>query len=140
MASKRSRGWRGGGEAHQSPRCSSRWHGRAVPARPARGCLGKTSPSHTGELTRSTSTGASSASSSSVRHSSRGAQRRQIPRGGITPISSGRKRSANPLGGASRERGGERFAQGGDGGGHRGWPERPGDGGDDPVASEIEER
>jgi hypothetical protein len=26
-----------------SPRCSSGWHGRVVPARPARGCLGKSS-------------------------------------------------------------------------------------------------
>jgi hypothetical protein len=36
---------RGEGDAHQSPRCSSGWHGRAVPARPAKGCLGKSSPS-----------------------------------------------------------------------------------------------
>jgi hypothetical protein len=34
------------GETHSpSPRCSSGWHGRAVPARPARGYLGKSSPS-----------------------------------------------------------------------------------------------
>jgi hypothetical protein len=132
MASKRSRRWRGEEEAHQTPRCSSGWHGRAVPARPARGCLGRSSPRRTGELTRSTSTGASSASSSSVRHSSRGAQRQQISREEITPISSGRKRSANPLREAGRGRGGEHFTQGGDGGGYRSRPEWPGGGGSDP--------
>jgi hypothetical protein len=52
-------------------------------------------------------------------------------RGGkITPISSGRMRPAIPLGGAGRGRGGECFAQGGDGGGHRSWLERQGGGGE----------
>jgi hypothetical protein len=32
--------------AHHTPRRMSRWHGRAVPARPARGYPGKTSPQH----------------------------------------------------------------------------------------------
>jgi hypothetical protein len=39
---------------------------------------------------------------------------------------------AIPLGGAGRGCSGEGFAQGGDGGGHRSWPEWPGDGGGDP--------
>jgi hypothetical protein len=47
-----------------------------------------------------------------------------------------------PFGGAGRGRGGECFAQGGDGGGHRSWPERPGGGGDpeSPVRSRGRER
>jgi hypothetical protein len=47
---------------HQSPRCSSGWHGRAGPARPARGCLGTSSPGCSGEISCNASTRGCSAS------------------------------------------------------------------------------
>jgi hypothetical protein len=45
-----------------------------------------------------------------------------------------------PFGGAGRGRRGECFAQGGDGGVHRSWPERPGGGGGEPESPEREGR
>jgi hypothetical protein len=90
----------------------------------------------TGEHTRSTNTGASSASSSSARHCIRGARRWWIPRGKTTQISSERRQSTIPIGGVERGRREECFAQGGDSGDHRGWPERPGGGGGDPASLE----
>jgi hypothetical protein len=44
------------------------------------------------------------------------------------------------FGGDGRGCWGEYFTQGGDGDGHWSWPDGPGDGSDDPVASEIEDR
>jgi hypothetical protein len=118
----------------------SGWHGRAVHARPARGCLGTSSPRYTSELTPNTSTGASSSSSRSMRYSSRGARRRQILGGRTNPISLGRERPAKPLGGAGRGSSGEWFAQGGAGDGRRNRPEWPGDGSGDPIARGREKR
>jgi hypothetical protein len=130
--------------AHQSPRCSSGWHGRARPARPARGCLGKSSLSphrehHTLTLQpvstmrhKHLSKSAGSASPSTARHRIGGARRQQILRGEITQISSERRRQMIPLGRAGRGCWGEWFAQGGDGNDHRSWPEGPGDRGGDP--------
>jgi hypothetical protein len=69
----------------------------------------------------------------------RRARRWQIPRGRTTPISPGRKRPANPRGGAGRGCSGEYFAQGGDGGSQRRWPEWPGDGGGDPDRQRARE-
>jgi hypothetical protein len=74
----------------------------------------------------------------STKHPTGGEGRRQIPRGRITPISSWRKRPANPLGGGGRGHWGEYFAQEGDGDAHRRQPESASDGGGDPVASELE--
>jgi hypothetical protein len=76
----------------------------------------------------------SSSASSSGEAPHRRARKQQIPGGKTTPISSGRKRPAIPLGGAGRGRGGGCFAQGGDGGGHRSWPERQGSGGGEPES------
>jgi hypothetical protein len=55
-------------------------------------------------------------------------------------ISSQRKQPPNLFGGGWRGCWGKHFAHGGNGYGHRRWPERPGDGGGDPVTSEDEER
>jgi hypothetical protein len=74
----------------------------------------------------------SASSSGETPHQS--ARRRQIPRGETTPISSGRKRPAILFGGAGRGRRGECFDHGGDGGGHRCWPEGLGGGVGDPES------
>jgi hypothetical protein len=100
--------------AHQPPRCSSGWHGRAEPARPARGCLGKSSPSPHREHHNLTLQPASTrrhkhlsklswlSKPCTARHRIRGARRRQFPRGEITQISSERRWPTILLGGASR--------------------------------------
>jgi hypothetical protein len=84
----------------------------------------------TGEHSRGSSTRASSASPSTSRHRIGEARRRQIPREETTQIYSERRQLTNPFDGDGIGRGGEYLAQGGDGGDHRSWPEKPGGGGD----------
>jgi hypothetical protein len=126
---------------HQAPRCIPGRHGEAVPAWPTRRGRGESSPrctgsttsgASTGERTRGASTWAPSAcsASSSGEAPHQSVRRRQILSGESNPISSERKRSAIPFGGAGIGRGGEHFAQGGGSRGHRSWLERPGGGGD----------
>jgi hypothetical protein len=88
----------------------------------------------TGEYSRITSTGGGTTSrrEGSARLQIRGDQQRRVLSEQTIPISSGRKQTANPFGVAGRGRVGECFAQGGDSGGHRSWPERPSDDGGDP--------
>jgi hypothetical protein len=88
----------------------------------------------TSEYSRITSTGGGTTSrrEGSAWQQIRGDQRRRVSSEETTPISSGRKQTVNPFSVAGRGRLGECFAHGGDGGGHRSWPERPGNGGGDP--------
>jgi hypothetical protein len=128
---------------HQAPRCIPGRHGEAVSARLTRRGRGESSP----RFTRSTTSGASTiehmrgastwapsacSASSSGKALHRSVRRRQISSRESNPISSERKRSVIPFGGAGRGRRGEHFAQGGGSRGHRSWPERLGSGGGDP--------
>jgi hypothetical protein len=136
---------------HQAPRCIPGRHGEAVPARSTRHVRGRTSPrctgsttpgASTGERTRRASTWASSAflasSSGGAPHQS--VRRRQIPSRESNPISSERKRSAIPFGGAGRGRVGEHFTQGGSNRGYRSWPEKRGGGGGGVLSRRRESR
>jgi hypothetical protein len=124
-----------------TPRRMPGWHGGAVPARPARGYPGMSSPSTPGAPHLSASTDVHTHTSQppvvaqqalgegSARHRVGGDRRRQKPRGNQPQISSERKLPSNPVGRGGRGPRGDCFAPGVGGGSHRSWPEWSGDGG-----------
>jgi hypothetical protein len=128
------------GSTHQTPRRMPGQHGGAVPARPARSYLGKSSPSTPGAPHLGASTGVHThlihprRRTASTRRNQRGiglgGDRSQRNPSGIQPrISSERKRPTNPAGGRGRGRWGAAFAPGGSDEGRRRRAGTPGDGG-----------
>jgi hypothetical protein len=140
MASKRSRRWRGEGEAYQTPRCIPGRHGGAVPARPPRRGRGKSSPQHHREhrtrhfhrcahTLRAPRRSTACVREKPARYLARWRQRCEIPSGILPRISSERRWPTEWFGGDWRGRRGGYSAQIDGGGARRSQPESPGNGG-----------